>query len=55
MLRNNSTQALAKRLKTGLLGKVRKVPIKVPTSMATTQALKATDSVQPQALSNHSR
>ena len=55
MLRNNSTQALPRRTSQGLSGKVRTVPTTAPTTMATSQALPATASVQRQASSIHSR
>ena len=49
MLRNSSTQTLARRTSHGLFGSVRKVPISAPSDTATTQEQPATDSVQPQA------
>ena len=49
MLRNNSTQTLAKRTSHGLSCKVRKTPMTVPANIATNQAQTATDSVHPQA------
>jgi hypothetical protein len=49
MLRNNSTQASAKRLIQGEERRVRKTPTKVPTLTATHQADSATAKVQPQA------
>jgi hypothetical protein len=55
MLRNSSTQALPRRTSQGLLGSVRKVPIRAPTLTATTQDAPATASVQPQASIIHCR
>ena len=55
MLRNSSTHALASRTSQGLLGSVRAVPISTPVTTAITQALAATESVQPQAVSIQSR
>ncbi len=49
MLRNSSTQTLARRTSQGLLGRVRRVPISAPSDTATTQEQPATASVQPQA------
>ena len=48
-------QALAKADTTGRPGSVRKVPTTAPTTIATSQALPATASVQRQASSIHSR
>ncbi len=55
MLRNTSTQALHKRTSHGLSGSVRAMPIRMPRIMAITQAPPATESVQPQACSIHSK
>ena len=54
MLRKSSTQALASRTSQGLLGKVRSVPTRAPTTIATSQEVPATASVQRQASSIHS-
>jgi len=55
MLRNNSTQALASRTSQGRLGKVRNVPTRAPTTIATSHEVPATASVQRHASSIHSR
>ena len=55
MLRNNSTQALPKRVSQGLSGSVRMTPMMEPTAKATTNAVSDTPTVQPQALNIHSR
>jgi hypothetical protein len=49
MLRNSSTQTLARRTSQGLFGSVRKVPMMPPSDTATTQEQPATASVQLQA------
>src|SRR5574343_446612 len=55
MLRNSSTQALARRTSQGLSVRVRRVPTTAPTTIATSQAQPATASVQRQASNIHSR
>ena len=52
---NSSTQALARRVSHGLLGRVRSVPISPPTTMATIHDAPATANVQPQASNIHCR
>ena len=55
MLRNNSTQALARRTTQGRSGSVRRVPMTDPNRIATTQAQAATARVQRHASIIHCR